>query len=51
MNFNMDREYLIGYILTYSVNANKEGLEKMSVEALVMIKVQIEIELAQKFYN
>jgi len=47
----MDKEYLIGYILTYSVSANMEELEKMSIEALIMIKVQIEIELEQKLYN
>lgn len=47
----MDREYLIKYILAYSKTATKEDLEKMSTESLVIIKVQIELELEQIFYN
>lgn len=47
----MDREYLIKYILAYSKTAKREDLEKMSTESLVMIKVQIELELGQIFYN
>lgn len=47
----MDREYLIKYILAYSKSAIRENLEKMSTESLVIIKVQIELELEQKFYN
>jgi len=47
----MEKDYLIEFILKYSVTAKKEELHEMSVESLVMIKVQIELELAQKLYN
>lgn len=47
----MNRDYLIKYIMAYSKSAAKEDLEKMSTESLVIIKVQIELELEQKFYN
>lgn len=47
----MDREYLIIYILEYSKIAVREDLEKMTTESLVIVKVQIELELEQIFYN
>jgi len=47
----MNKDALIDFILTHSTYATREELENMSIESLIMIKVQIEIELTQKFYN
>ncbi len=47
----MEKEKLIKFILHFNTKATKEHLEKMSVESLMMIKVQIELELQQQLFN
>jgi len=47
----MEKEKLIEFILHFSKKALKENLEKMSIESLMMIKVQIELELQQQLFN
>lgn len=44
----MNKEYLILFILKHDSNAEKKKLEAMSVEALFMISVQIEIGLLKQ---
>lgn len=47
----MEKEQLIEFILHFSKKAMKENLEKMSVESLTTIKIQIELELQQQLFN
>jgi hypothetical protein len=47
----MEKEDIIDFILIYNLKADRTELEKLSVEALLMIKVQIELKLEQQFYN
>ena len=47
----MEKEDLINFILVFNVNAKKTELEKLSIEALKMIKVNIEIEMMKKNYK
>lgn len=44
----MNREYFITFILVHNPTHDKKQLEDLSIEALVMIKVQIELELMNK---
>lgn len=48
IQFKMDREYLISFILLHKPNQDKKQLEKLSTESLVMIKVQLELDLMNK---
>jgi len=43
----MNREDLILYILEHDSKAKKEDLEQLSLGALVMLKVQLEIFVAK----
>ncbi|MBL0328981.1 MAG: hypothetical protein IPP64_06105 [Bacteroidetes bacterium] len=47
----MEKEDLINFILVFNVNAEKTELEKLSIEALKMIQVNIEIEIMKKNYK
>lgn len=45
------KEELIDFILFFNRKVIREELEKMSVPALIMIKVQLEIEIEHQFLN
>lgn len=47
----MEKENLINYILVFKVEAKKSELEKLSIEALTKIKLEIEIEIMHKNYK
>lgn len=47
----MEKKDLIDYILVFKANAKKSELEKLSIEALTVIKVEIEIEIMHKNYK
>ena len=47
----MEKEDLINYILVFSIKAKRSELEKLSVEALAMIKTEIDIEIMYKNYK
>lgn len=47
----MEKENLINFILVFNVKAKRAELEKLSVGALKVIKVKIEIEMMQKNYK
>jgi hypothetical protein len=47
----MEKDDLIEFIVKYSSASSRPELEEMTLESLVMIKVQLELELKQKFCN
>lgn len=44
----MNREYIISFILNHDSKAKKKNLEKLSDEALLMIKIQLVFEVLNK---
>ncbi|MES2763488.1 MAG: hypothetical protein V4677_14840 [Bacteroidota bacterium] len=42
------KENIIEYIITNNPKIKRTGLEEMDIESLVLIKLQIEFELARK---
>lgn len=42
--FTLNRDSIIDYILLHNKKIIKSDLEKLSLEALVVIKVQVELE-------
>jgi len=47
----MDKEYLIRYILLHEPNTDRNVLELMSFEDLVIRKVQIELQIDKEHLN
>ena len=43
----LTKESLVKYITRHNPNLNKQTLMQLSIESLVVIKVQIEIELSK----
>jgi hypothetical protein len=43
----LNKESLIEYIIQHNPNLKKDTLLKLSIESLVVIKVQLEIELSK----